>query len=56
MEWTNADYMRARNLEHLNKGDRPLKELQIGDKVKINAPPGHVQAKKRAKKVEHLVQ
>jgi hypothetical protein len=52
----NANYMRERNAEHLNKGGRALKQLGVGMQVKIYAPPSQEEAKRRNRKIKHLMQ
>jgi len=38
----------------LNKHGRKLRELKVGDYVKIFAPPGHKEAMKRDRKQKHM--
>jgi hypothetical protein len=52
----NADYQQKRNAEHLNKHARKLKELKVGDMVKIYAPPSHSEAVRRKRKQKHMRQ
>jgi len=52
----NADYNRTKNAEHLNSFGRKLRELKVGDEVKIFAPPGHAEAVRRMRKQKHIDQ
>ena len=52
----NDDYMRERRAATLNKRGRKLRELQVGDYVKMYIPPGHVEAVRRKRKAKHIVQ
>ena len=52
----NANYNREANARHLNESGRALRELKVGDYVKIYAPPSQGVAKRRDRKVKHLMQ
>ena len=51
-----ADFMRTRRSTALNKKGRVLRALDIGDHVKIYAPPGHEEALRRKRKAKHMFQ
>ena len=46
----NVDFNRKLTADVLNKEGRKLRELKVGDHVKIFAPPGHNKAVRRNRK------
>jgi hypothetical protein len=52
----NADFNRKLTADLLNQHGRKLRELKVGDHVKIFAPPGHKEAIKRDRKQKHMFQ
>ena len=52
----NADYNRKRNTDHLNTFGRKLRQLKVGDLVKMYAPPNAAEAKRRKRKLKHVFQ
>jgi hypothetical protein len=51
-----GDYMRTRRAESLNSTGRELKEMKIGEYVKIFKPPSHAAAVRRQRKQKHMWQ
>ena len=49
-----SDYMRKQTSEVLNKHGRSLRKIKVGDHVKIFAPPGNAEAKRRMRKQKHI--
>ena len=50
----NAEFNRKLTADVLNKEGRKLRELNVGDHVKIFAPPGHKEAVRRNRKQKHM--
>jgi hypothetical protein len=50
----NADFNRKLTADVLNKEGRKLRELKVGDHVKIFAPPGHKEAVRRNRNQKHM--
>ena len=50
----NADFNRKHTADVLNEHGRKLRELKVGDHVKIFAPPGHKEAIRRNRKQKHM--
>ena len=50
----NADFNRNLTAAVLNNEGRKLRELKVGDHVKIYAPPGHKEAVRRNRKQKHM--
>ena len=50
----NADFNRKLTADVLNQEGRKLRELNVGDHVKIFAPPGHKEAVRRNRKQKHM--
>jgi len=50
----NADFNRQLSADLLNREGRKLRDLKIGDHVKIFAPPGHKEAVERRRKQKHM--
>ena len=50
----NADYNRKRNTDYLNKFGRRLRQLKVGNLVKMYAPPNAAEAKRRKRKLKQI--
>jgi hypothetical protein len=51
-----ADYMRQAAADPLNKQGRILRELNVGDRVKIYSPPSSEKARRRKRRPKHINQ